>query len=378
MSADLDSVFIIDESADEALGAAMQKQDAARAAGDERGRALALIKAADALVLMDRPDEAYGSVGEAMAMCSDMKFEEGRAAAMNVMTKIHVKKGKDEEELEEALDSAMDTLKLFRKLGYRKGEAVALTTLASVHHASQKSALSIKSAKEALAIFAELGEKRSMAELYKAVMAGYLIKTPPEYFLAAKQMHKAAALYQELGDKSKEGSCMLSVATVEKSAGEVKKAAEALQKATDLFVEAADVTGQAATLETTMGMLLDAGMYKDAVKVGKERVTIFRNAGDMHSEGKALLKLGDVMMKNDDYEKASRCAEAAMGLFGNDMEALMSAKELMDGAKHAKAAEEIEASIAKASEGMHVPATLIVDPGLNKRITGDWAKAITG
>eukprot|EP00974_Lingulodinium_polyedra_P004120 387000-Lingulodinium_polyedra.AAC.1 len=67
----------------------MQKQDAARAAGDERGRTFALIKAADALVLMDRPDEAYGSVGEAMAMRSDVKFEEGRVVAMNVVTKIH-------------------------------------------------------------------------------------------------------------------------------------------------------------------------------------------------------------------------------------------------------------------------------------------------
>eukprot|EP00974_Lingulodinium_polyedra_P004119 386999-Lingulodinium_polyedra.AAC.1 len=64
----------------------MQKQDAARAAGDERGRTFALFKAADALVLMDRPDVAHGSVGEAVAMCSDVKFKVGRAAATNVMT----------------------------------------------------------------------------------------------------------------------------------------------------------------------------------------------------------------------------------------------------------------------------------------------------
>lgn len=378
MSLDLDSVFVIDESADEALGAAMQKQDVARAAGDERGRALGLIKAADALVLMGRTDDAWGMAAEATAMCTEMKYEEGRAAAMNVMTKVHVKKGRDDEELEEALDSAMDTLKLFRKLSFRRGEAAALTTLASVYHATKKATLSIKTAKEALAIFAELGDKRAMAELYHAVMAGYLIATPPEPFLAAKQVQKASELYEELGDKSKQARCMHTVATVEKNAGDIKKAADALQKASALFVESGDYRGHAMGLDTTMDMLLDAGMYRDAIKVGKERVTIFRNAGDMQGEGKAMMRLGDVMMKNDDYEKAGKCAEVAMGLFVNinDMEGLTSAKGLVDGAKHAQVAADIEASIAKASCGMHVPATLIVDPGLNKRITGDFTRAL--
>eukprot|EP00421_Protoceratium_reticulatum_P032861 CAMPEP_0168471132 /NCGR_PEP_ID=MMETSP0228-20121227/59118_1 /TAXON_ID=133427 /ORGANISM="Protoceratium reticulatum, Strain CCCM 535 (=CCMP 1889)" /LENGTH=40 /DNA_ID= /DNA_START= /DNA_END= /DNA_ORIENTATION= len=40
MAFELDQVFIVDESPEEALGAAMQKQDASRATGDERGRAL--------------------------------------------------------------------------------------------------------------------------------------------------------------------------------------------------------------------------------------------------------------------------------------------------------------------------------------------------
>eukprot|EP00418_Pyrodinium_bahamense_P051124 CAMPEP_0179183036 /NCGR_PEP_ID=MMETSP0796-20121207/90700_1 /TAXON_ID=73915 /ORGANISM="Pyrodinium bahamense, Strain pbaha01" /LENGTH=125 /DNA_ID=CAMNT_0020886889 /DNA_START=96 /DNA_END=469 /DNA_ORIENTATION=+ len=125
MAMELEQVFVLDESADGALGTAHQKMDLARASGDERARALCLIKAADALVQMDRPDEAMGYVSEGMGLCSEMKFEEGRAAAMIVMSKVHAKKGRDEEELEEAMDSATDALKLSRKLGFRKGEAVA-------------------------------------------------------------------------------------------------------------------------------------------------------------------------------------------------------------------------------------------------------------
>mmetsp|Transcript_67917 Transcript_67917/g.212454 ORF Transcript_67917/g.212454 Transcript_67917/m.212454 type:complete len:379 (-) Transcript_67917:85-1221(-) len=376
MALELESVFVIDENAEEAFGTAHQKMDMARASGDERGRALGLIKAADALVTMDKPDDALGYVGEAMHMCNEMKYEEGRAAAMNVMTKIHAKKGRDEEELEEALDSAMDALKLFRKLGSRKGEAVALTSLSMVHQACKKAALAIKAAKEALAIFAELGDKRAMAVVYGTVKDAYLAKTPAETFLAAKQMEKAMALYKEIGDKSKEASCLHSIAKIE--SGDVKKAADAIHKAKDLYAEAGDVRGQAAVLETAMTMLLDGGLFFEAVKVGKQRATLFREAGDASEEGRALLKLGDVYMKNDDAEKAGKVGEVAIGIFAgvNDMEGMKSAKDLVDGAKHAVAVTEIEASISKASSAMHVPKTLIVDPGLNKRVTGAFGMAI--
>jgi len=377
MAMELDQVFVLDESLEEALGVAHQKMDTARASGDERGRALCLIKAADALVQMGRPDEAMGYVMEGMAMCSEMKFEEGRAAATNVVAKIHTKKGKDEEELEEAMDSATDALKLFRKLGYRKGEAVALTTLSGVYQACKKATPAIKHAKEALAVFAELGEKRAMAETYDTVKSAYLIKQPAETLLAAKQVHKAAALYEELGDKVKQASCMHTAAVVEKA--DVKKAAECLHRARDLFAEAGDHRGQGMVLETIMGMLLDGCMYSQAVKVGKDRVAMFEESGDVAEQARAMLKLGEVYMNNSDCDRASKIANVAMGIFGGvgDMEGMKSAKDLMDGAKHAMAVEEIETSVAKCSDAMHVPKTLLVDPGLNKRITGAFGTAIS-
>jgi len=378
MSLELDQVFVIDESADEALGTAHQKMDAARAAGEERGRAFALIKAADALVQLGKPDEAMVYVNEATEMCNMMKLEEGRAAAINVSAKVHAAKGGDEEELEEALDSAMDALKLFRKLGSRKGEAAALTSLSTVYQASKKAKLAIKVAKEALAIFAELGEKRAMAVVYSTIKSAYLLKTPPETFLAAKQMEKAMAIYQELGEKSKEAACMHSIATVEKD--DVKRAVDALQKARDVFIEAGDIHGQAAVMETMMTMLLDGGLYSEAVKAGKAVITLFHNSGDAGGEAQAMMKLGDIMMKNGDHEKADKLGQAAIAISAsvNDMEGIKSAKDLIEGAKHAKAVEEIEASISMASGGMHVPKFLLVDPGLNKRITSTFGTAITG
>merc|ERR1740129_55107 len=267
--------------------------------------------------MLDRVDEAMHFVGEAMAICTEIKYEEGRAAAMNVIAKAHVKRGGDEEELEEAMDSATDSLKLFRKLGSRKGEAVALCTLSSVYCASKKAAPAIKHAKEALTIFAELGEKRSMAEVYHMVKDAYLVKTPAESFLAAKQVQKAAALYQELGDKVREAGCLHTIATIEKDAGDVKKAADALQRALDLFGSAFNLKGQLSALATMMDMLLDGDMYTEAVKVAKRRVALANASSDTAAEGLALLKLGETYLKNGDHARVEKVAEVALTTFGN-------------------------------------------------------------
>merc|ERR1719433_2642607 len=113
-----------------------------------------------------------------------------------------------------------------------------------------------------------------MAEMYFLVKDAYLVKTPAESFLAAKQVSKAAGLYQELGDKVKEAGCLHTVATIEKSAGDVKKAAESLQKSLDLYSAAFNLKGQLMALATMMDMLLDGDMYFEAVKVAKKRVTL--------------------------------------------------------------------------------------------------------
>ena len=70
----------------------------------ERG----LIKAAAAPTMQDNLDHAMHYVGEAVAICSEIKYGEGRAAAMNVLAKVHMKRGADEEGLEKAMDSAAD------------------------------------------------------------------------------------------------------------------------------------------------------------------------------------------------------------------------------------------------------------------------------
>jgi len=376
MSFSIEQVYIIDESPEEALGKGEQKREASIASGDERGRALGLTKGAEALALMGRPDEAAGYASEAVAICTEMKFDQGKAAALNALTIALLKKGGDAEDLEEALDTGMDALKMARKAVFSKGEAVGLLTLSKVYTAMGNAVQGVKYAKDAVALFAEIGEAKSMAAAYKAMSSAYAAKS--DMSRAVKSLGKALAIYEEGGDKAATAACMHDIAKAEATGGDYKKASEAVVKAKALYAEAGDNYGQAAVLETLMGFYLEADMYFEAVKVGQERVSLFHEAGDMTSEGFALLKLGQVQLQNEDHEKAEKMAELALSMLAGmgNLDGMKQAKDLLDDAKHEGTREKLGVALHSLRDHIHIPSTLIVDPGLNSRVMESFNSAI--
>merc|ERR1712039_1078583 len=166
---------------------------------------------------------------------------------------------------------------------------------------------------------------------------------------------------------------------IELHAGNPGKAVEAVSKARELYASCGNVVGQAAAMETIMGLYLEVDMYTEAVKLGKEVCELYRGAGDKQREARALVKLGSIMLDNQDHDKAGKVAEVASGIFAgiNDNLGLKDARDLLEAAKSARVAEEISIAINTCSNMMHVPPTLVVDPGLSKRIQESYTTAIS-
>lgn len=380
MASELDQAFVIYENPSDAYNAGYQKSESARGSGDDRGRAIGLVKSADGAVQMGRTDEAQYLAQEAMGIFGEMRLEEGRAAALNVMAKVYTKKGGDAEDLEEALDTGMDALKLFRKAGNRKGEAVALGTISGVYSAMGRSPAAVNHAKQAVQIFADVGDALAMAEMYAVMKDGYMSKSPPDVFRAEKQMLRAIAVYQEAKNKSKEAGANHLLAEVAIKASDFKKAAEYLGTARALYGDASDFKGQAAVLTTLQGLYLQAGMYVEAVGLGQKRCEIFQDAGDVSGQGEAMTKLAEIMLDNEDHVNAFKVATEALNLLMStgDYDKMKLAKDVADEAEKAKRVEEIGMALHKAGEWTNIPTSLIVDPGLNKRITDNYAGAMRG
>jgi len=150
---DIDEVFNLYETPQQALEIAETTKATGRRLNDRRQYALGLIKGADANAELDALDAAMAEISEAQALCKDLKYEEGRAAMMNAAVKVHMK----QQDMEKAYNLARDVVKLFQKLGYRKGEGVGLVTLANVYTARLNADQVIKAGQEALEIFKEIG-----------------------------------------------------------------------------------------------------------------------------------------------------------------------------------------------------------------------------
>mmetsp|Transcript_69685 Transcript_69685/g.197476 ORF Transcript_69685/g.197476 Transcript_69685/m.197476 type:complete len:133 (-) Transcript_69685:106-504(-) len=131
-------------------------------------------------------------------------------------------------------------------------------------------------------------------------------------------------------------------------------------------------------MDTLIGLYIEADMFFVAVKECQNQVTVLHQGGDMQGEGKALVKLGNILLQHEDHDKARKIAEAALGIFAgiNDMEGLQSAKELLDASNAAKTVEDIGMAMQRAADFMHVPSTLVVDPGLSRRIGDAYASAM--
>merc|ERR1712066_509338 len=141
-------------------------------------------------------------MGEALGIVTEMKYDQAIAAAGNALTKIYIKQAGpagDEDDLQTALESATDTLKLMQKCAFKKGEAVALGSLGLVYMTMGKPDKGISYAKQALSTFSEAGAFNGVAAMYMLLKDGFLLKG--DTAKGAVLAKKAAGVYQSLGDK---------------------------------------------------------------------------------------------------------------------------------------------------------------------------------
>merc|ERR1712032_355221 len=104
------------------------------------------------------------------------------------------------------------------------------------------------------------------------------------------------------------------------------------------------------------GYVLKGNTYKGAV-LAKKAAGIYQQLGDKKMEAKSNLTLAKVEVAGNDATKAG--------------------KELMDGAAHSKLVEDINVTLSHATDYMHIPASLVVDPGMTKRIQGRYNEAVS-
>jgi len=155
--------------------------------------------------------EAEDLVEEALATCKEIGDLAQEAESTQVLATVRLAiavedaKDKDEADTMSATEASRDALALFRKLGNKRGEAVATHKLAQVRYYSGASDMAKLAAEEAQEMFKELGDVSG--EAGAVLLIAHVMHKDEQFEGARRAASKALTLYQNMNDNEGVNSC---------------------------------------------------------------------------------------------------------------------------------------------------------------------------
>jgi len=367
----LDGVFCFGGDEEEHLA----KAAAARSAEDPRAQVLGMLKLADIHAQAGRLQEAAKEVEDAQSLIRELRFEEGRACTLVLIAKIYAKQGKlsTADQLDEALDLAVEAQEKFQKFGAKKCEAAALLALAAVRHVAGNYEDGNLAAKESQVLLEEMGEASAVAEVYHVVADGYLLRDDTKR--ASTWVSKAKEIQQDLGNRRKVAECLHRLGEIDIRANDRAKAVATLFEAQSLFKELGDLKGEMVVLKTLQDFHLKKGRLAEAIGIGQEMVTTCHDIGDTRGEGNALMSLAELLLEKEEIDLCEKVLRTAHQVFTKCRDADGVGKVMTLGAhlKNAALKRQIKESITANADQAHYPVHHMVELGLQQRTAEAFA-----
>lgn len=149
-----------------------------------------------------------------------------------------------------------------------------------------QSAEAAKLAKQALAIFLLLGDKRGEASTWQMVASMHL-RSRGGVHEAAMAAERARSAFLVLGDKKRQGLAAHTVAQCNLQLGEVDLGLQAAMQAVVLAQKAGDRWGEASALHTATHAVLRKGRPTEGLRMAKEVQSLFGSLGSTRLEDAA-------------------------------------------------------------------------------------------
>jgi len=146
--------------------------------------------------------------------------------------------------LDKAMQSAKDALAIFREVGDPRLQGTAQLELASLHGLLGNSKSMLEAAEEALTVFKEFGDTKNVAKSIHRIAASYALLD--NYGRAVKKAKEATELYRQLGDVAQQAFELAAVAQWNLMWQRPLKALRAAEASMELAAKVEDSAGAAA------------------------------------------------------------------------------------------------------------------------------------
>ncbi len=170
-----------------------------------------------------------------------------------------------------------------RRLGDRRGEADALTSLGIVLQEVRRFEEAITACQDAAAIYRDTGDHHR--EGMALTNLGIALREARRFDEAITACQDAAAIYRDTGDRHREGLALNSLGIALRQVHRFDEAITACQDAAAILRETGDRHGEGAALNS-LGLALDeAGRSREAMTAYQDAIAIYRETGDQYREG---------------------------------------------------------------------------------------------
>lgn len=214
---------------------------------------------------------------------------------------------------DDALALSELALRAARDIGNRKGEAIALSRLGSVHQLQNRWDEAIAIYGQALGINRELGDRSG---------EGQALGNIGNIYARLGRWDEAVALYQEnlgisreLGDRHGEAQTLHNLGNVYQRQGRWDEAIALYEQSLSVAQELGDRRGESQTLNNLGLVYQYQGRYREAITAYEQSLAIDRELGDRHGEARVLGNLGIIYAQQGQVAEALETYEEALHIF---------------------------------------------------------------
>jgi len=258
------SSHLLKGNASEAMTAAKELRSSAAKTGDKQLEADAWHAIANVYQLQEDDGataaDVLSAAEKALTMYQELGYKKGEATAMNTVARAQLR----QEKVSQGLQTATDALKIFRSLKQSRGMVSALETIVQAHSLSENPMAGLSVANKELADLKTAGNQRGQADVLDMIAQTHAMLGQPRSAKAAAE--KALNIYQASGDKVGEGSMLLTMSEMDRMLGSMTEATADAEKSLRCFKEAASKWGEEQAMATLSALMVQRGQPEKAPK----------------------------------------------------------------------------------------------------------------
>lgn len=215
-------------------------------------------------------------------------------------------------DLEAAIGESLESLRLFREIGDRHGEAQARAILGFVYWTLGNYDQALTEAFQALRAAEEQDDKWGMG--WCSTLIGGVYQSLRDYEQAVRYHQRSHALFAEIAVALGEARSLIGIGAAQHAMGQTEKALECINRSLEIFRGLNNRMGESRALSDLGVIYQEQGRDDEALELHSQSLRIREEAGNRQAATTSLINLGRLYLKRGDTGKALAAARKALSI----------------------------------------------------------------